>query len=52
VQISGYLGKSKKWDNAMVTFAARYAATTTADHAALIDSVARTGRARHASAVP
>ena len=27
VQISGYLGKSKKWDNAMVTFAARYAAT-------------------------
>ena len=41
VQISGYLDKGKQWDDAIVTFAARYAETTQRDHAALIDALAR-----------
>jgi uncharacterized protein (DUF2252 family) len=41
VQISGYLGKGTQWDDAIVSFAARYADTNQADHAALIDAVAR-----------
>ncbi|HEY8302593.1 MAG TPA: DUF2252 domain-containing protein [Jatrophihabitans sp.] len=41
VEISGYLGKGAKWDDAIVGFAARYAETNRADHAALVDSIAR-----------
>ncbi len=41
VQISGYLGKNDRWENAIVTFAARYADATQADHAALSEAIAR-----------
>jgi len=39
VQISGYLGRASTFDDAIATFARRYAATNEADHAALVDAV-------------
>ena len=39
VQISGYLGSSDAFDEAIATFAERYAATTLQDHAALLAAV-------------
>ena len=41
LQMSGYLGKGAVWDEAMVVFAARYAETNRADHAALADALER-----------
>jgi uncharacterized protein (DUF2252 family) len=39
VQISGYLGSSGTFDEAIASFAARYAVTTEQDHAALLDAI-------------
>ena len=39
VQISGYLGNSASFERAIAAFAAGYAATSQADHAALVDSL-------------
>ena len=39
VQISGYLGNSDAFDEAIATFAEQYAATTLQDHAALLAAV-------------
>ena len=43
VQISGYLGNSAAFDEAIATFAAEYAITTERDHAGLVDAI-KTGR--------
>ena len=43
VQISGYLGGSGAFDEAIATFADRYATVTEQDHAALVDAI-KTGR--------
>jgi uncharacterized protein (DUF2252 family) len=39
VQISGYLGSSDAFDEAIATFAERYANVTEQDHAALLDAI-------------
>ncbi len=41
VQVSGYLGKGSRWDDAIVAFAARYADVNQADHSALVDAIRR-----------
>ena len=41
VQISAYLGKNNRWENAIVAFAARYADANQSDYAALSDALAR-----------
>ena len=40
VQIFGYLGRSAVFDEAIATFADRYATVTEQDHAALLDAIA------------
>jgi uncharacterized protein (DUF2252 family) len=39
VQLAGYLGRSERFDEAMVEFAAAYALTNEADHTALLEAV-------------
>ena len=39
VQIAGYLGNGSAFDRAVAAFAARYAVTNEADHAALVASI-------------
>ena len=39
VEIAGYLGSGSAFDRAVATFAARYAITNAADHAALVESI-------------
>ena len=40
VQLSGYLGRSKRFDRAMAQFSASYAATNEQDHLALVTAIA------------
>jgi hypothetical protein len=41
VEITGYIGKGKQWERSIVAFATRYAETTQADHAALVEAIVR-----------